>query len=40
MKEFEISEATLNCLNELVAQNQVPQTTIVDEYCNCTGFGG
>lgn len=40
MKEFEISEATLAHLNDLVVQNQEIQTVIVDDYCNCTGFGG
>lgn len=40
MEKFEISKATLDRLNELVAQNQEPQNTIVDDYCNCTGFGG
>jgi len=40
MEKFEISKATLDRLNELAAQNQETETRIVDEYCNCTGFGG
>lgn len=40
MEKFEISEATLSRLNELVAQSQETKATIVEDYCNCTGFGG
>lgn len=40
MKNFEISETTLNHLNDLVAQKQENQIIAVNEWCNCTGFGG
>ncbi len=40
MEKFKISEETLSRLTEIVAQSQETETTIVDEYCNCTGFGG
>ena len=40
MKQFEISSETMSRLNELVAQNQRTETTPLEEWCNCTGFGG
>ena len=40
MKEFEISEAMLDRLNDLLSQDLRTETTIVEDYCNCTGFGG
>ena len=40
MNKFEISEATLNRLNDLVAQNPENQVSSLADYCKCTGFGG
>ncbi len=40
MNKFEISEATLNCLNEKVAQKECYESTNLRDYCKCTGFGG
>lgn len=40
MNKFEISEATLNRLNELIAQKPEDQLSSLEDYCKCTGFGG
>lgn len=40
MKQFEITEATLAKLNDLTVQSPAIKTTILQDYCNCTGFGG
>lgn len=40
MKQFEISEATLAKLSELSAQKPECGIAVLQDYCNCTGFGG
>lgn len=40
MRNFELTGATLNRLNDLIAQTHGNLNTIVEEWCNCTGFGG
>ena len=41
MRNFEISEMLMGHLNDVTIRTQkVQATTIVDEYCKCTGFGG
>ena len=40
MKQFEISEATLAKLSELGTQNPEGGIAVLQDYCNCTGFGG
>lgn len=40
MKQFEISEEVLNRLLDLANQNPRTESTPLEDYCNCTGFGG
>lgn len=40
MKNFEISEETLNRINDLAGRAPEVQASTIADYCNCTGFGG